>query len=91
MATATSRMLAYDCGYRVPFGHSNLIRLDNELKLSLSTGSETVEEYFCDARGGKIAYLDYITKNILATYMNSIAMRLIQLVQKPVFMPCHSV
>ena len=62
MATAASRMVAYDCGYRVPFGHSNLIRLDNELKLSLSTGSETVEEYFCDARGGKIVYLDYITK-----------------------------
>ena len=62
MARAASRLIAYDAGYRLPFGHSNLIQLDNQLKMSLSNGNESVNEYFYDSRGGKIAYLDFISK-----------------------------
>ena len=62
MARAASRLVAYDAGYCLPFGHSNLIELDNEVKLSLSKGNKSVKEYFCDTRGGKIAYLDFMNK-----------------------------
>ena len=65
MARAASRLIAYDAGYRLPFGHCNLIAFDNQLKMSLCNGNESVKDYFCESRGGKIAYIDYISKKHL--------------------------
>ena len=62
IARAASRLVAYDAGYRLPFGHTNLMRLDDAVKLSLAKGNQSVKEYFCDKRGGKIAFLDFTNK-----------------------------
>ena len=60
IAHAASRLIAYDAGYRFPFGYTDLMNWDRDIEKLLAEGGQSVTEYFNKNSGGKLAYVDFI-------------------------------